>query len=321
MPPSPPLMLLWTDADAPYREAIARAGLDDGRMRFAFLPRNAQPDAAMLAEAEALFAWGAPPGLLSRMPRLRWIQALTAGVEAWLARPDLREDIVLTCARGTHRVQMPENILGALFHITKPYHAAALDQRERRWGRRVSETLAGKTLGVPGLGAIGQEVARKAAALEMRVIGTRRGGGAVPGVERVVGPERTEEVLAESDFVLLLLPVTPETESIIDARRLRAMKPTAWLLNFGRGHLIVDADLVAAVREGAIAGAVLDVFRQEPLPPEHPFWTTPGIAVLPHIGGLHPRRDDMVAALLVDKARRFRDGAPLREAVDRAAGY
>ncbi|MBX6373544.1 MAG: D-2-hydroxyacid dehydrogenase [Acetobacteraceae bacterium] len=320
--PAAPLMLLWTDNEKPYREAIARAGLDDGRMRFAFLPRSAQPDEAMLAEAEALFAMGAPPGMLAHMPRLRWIQALTAGVEAWLARPDLRPEIVLTCARGTHRVQMPENILGALFHITKPYHAAALDQRERRWSRRVSTTLAGKTLGILGLGAIGREVARKAAALEMRVIGTRRGGSdTIEGVERVFGPEGTDAVLAESDFVLLLLPVTPETENLIDARRLRTMKRTAWLINFGRGHLIVDEDLVAAVREGVIAGAVLDVFRKEPLPPEHPFWTTPGITVLPHIGGLHPERDGMVAALLAENARRFRDGEPLRETVDRAAGY
>ncbi len=322
----PPLMLLWIDEAGPYREAIARAGLADGtRMRFAFLPRREQPDPALLAEAEALFAMGAPPGMLARMPRLRWIQGLTAGVEAWLARPDLGPEVVLTCARGTHRVQMPENILGALFHITKPYHAIALDQRERRWTRRVSETLAGRTLGILGLGAIGREVARKAAALEMRVIGTRRSGGggsaAVEGAQRVVGPERTEEVLAESDFVLLLLPVTPETGNLIDARRLRAMKRSAWLLNFGRGQLVVDQDLVAAVREGVIAGAVLDVFRQEPLPPEHPFWTTEGITVLPHIGGLHPGRNAMVAALLAENARRFLDGAPLREAVDRRTGY
>ena len=316
-----PLMLLWTDEAAVYRGAIARAGLDDGRVRFAVLPRSEQPDASILAEAEAMFAWGAPPGLLSRMPRLRWIQALTAGVEAWLARPDLRGDVVLTCARGTHRVQMPENILAALFHIAKPYHAAALDQRERRWTRRVSELLAGKTLGVLGLGAIGQEVARMAAALGLRVVGTRRGGGAVPGAERVVGPERTDEVLAEADFVLLLLPVTRETENMMDARRLRAMKPSAWLLNFGRGQLIVDQDLVAAVRDRTVAGAVLDVFRQEPLPADHPFWTTEGITVLPHIGGLHPQRDEMVAGLLVENLRRFVEGAPLREAVDRRTGY
>lgn len=316
----PPLLLLWTDQAEPYRAAIAAAGLD-GRVRVEALPRKAVPSAATLAEAEAMLAWGAPPGLLPRMPRLRWIQALTAGVEGWLALPDLPEHVTLTCARGTHRSSMPENILGALFHIAKPYHAIALDQRERRWTRRVPVPLNGRTLGILGLGAIGQEVARLAGALGMRVIGTRRSGTPLPGLAEVLPPERTDEVLAQSDYVLLLLPATRETENFMDARRLGRMRRNAWLLNFGRGALIADADLVAAVREGRIAGAVLDVFREEPLPPDHPFWTTEGIMVLPHIGGLHPERDAIVAALLADNLRRFLDGAPLREVVDRAAGY
>jgi phosphoglycerate dehydrogenase-like enzyme len=255
------------------------------------------------------------------MPRLRWVQALTAGVEGWLARPDLPPGLALTCARGTHRVQMPENILAALFHVTKPYAAAVLDQHERRWTRRVSEPLAGKTLGILGLGEIGREVARKAAALELAVIGTRREPGPVPHVARVVPPAATDEVLGAADFVLLLLPVTPETRGFMNAARLRGMRPSAYLLNFGRGELVVDADLVEAVRTRVIAGAVLDVFRTEPLPADHPFWTTEGITVLPHIGGLHPRRDEQVAALFVQNVARFLDGQPLLHVVDRARGY
>jgi phosphoglycerate dehydrogenase-like enzyme len=128
-------------------------------------------------------------------------------------------------------------------------------------------------------------------------------------------------VLAQSDFLLLLLPATPETENFINAERLAKMKSTAWLLNFGRGHLIADADLIAAVQAKRIAGAVLDVFRQEPLPADHSFWGTEGIIVLPHIGGGHPTRDKIVARLFVDNLGRFLDGQPLREVVDRAAGY
>ena len=268
-----------------------------------------------------MMCWGAPPGLLDAMPRLRWLQSMTAGVEHLLGRADLRDSITLTCARGTHRVQMPENILGALFHITKPYHLAALDQRESRWTRRVSRTLAGSTLGILGLGVIGQELARKAAALEMRVIGTKRGAAPLPHVDQVFGPEGTDEVLARSDFVVLLLPSTPETDNAIDAARLARMKPSAWLINFGRGGAIVDEDLVAALKAGTVAGAVLDVFREEPLPATHPYWTTPNCVVLPHIGGLHPQRDEAVAALVAENARRFLAGEALREAVDRALGY
>ncbi len=315
-----PRVLLWTDAPGPYVEAIAQAGLA-GRVTVEALARKDTPTQAQRADATAMLAWGAPAGLLPRMPKLRWVQALTAGVETWLALPDLPPNLALTCARGTHRESMPENILGALFHLTKPYAQIVQDQKQSKWVRRVCMPLNGKTLGILGLGAIGQDVARLAVALGMRVIGTRRIAAPLPGVAEVLPPERTDEVLAQSDFVLLLLPATPATENFINTQRLSQMKPDAWLLNFGRGHLINDADLIAAVQSKRIAGAVLDVFRQEPLPVEHPFWTTEGIIVLPHIGGGHPTRDTIVARLFVDNLGRFLDGKPLKELVDRTAGY
>ncbi len=313
-------VLLWTDTPAPYAEAIAAAGLA-AQVSLETLPRGETPSVAQIAETQVLLAWGVPAGLLPKMAKLRWAQALTAGVEGWLALPDLPARLTLTCARGTHNESMPENILGALFHITKPYAAIVEDQEQSKWTRRVAVPLNGKTLGILGLGVIGQEVARLASALGMRVIGTRRGGAPLPGLAEVFPPERTDEVLAQSDFVLLLLPATPATENFIDARRLGQMKPGAWLLNFGRGHLIADADLIAAVQSKQIAGAILDVFRQEPLPAAHPFWTTPGIIVLPHIGGGHPERDRIVARLFTDNLTRFLNGQPLREIVDRSAGY
>ena len=315
-----PLVILWHDRDAPYREAISDAGLA-GEVQVIAVKGAAEPSPEHWGRCEALLAFRAKPGMLPKAERLRWIQALTAGVEGWLALPDLPKDVTLTCARGTHRVQMPENILGALFHLTKPYAAIVEDQKASRWTRRVSDTLAGKTLGILGLGAIGVEVARKTAALEMRVIGTKRAPAPIPHVERVYPPEATAEVLAASDFVLLLLPVTPETRGFMNSARLAKMKPSAHLLNFGRGELIVDADLVDAVHRKVIAGAVLDVFTVEPLPAEHPFWQTPGITVLPHIGGLHPQRDEVVAQLFVDNLKRFLGGQPLREVVDLTVGY
>jgi len=318
--PNPTRVLLWTDGPGPYVEAIARAGLSD-RVAVEALTRKDTPTQAQRADTEAMLAWGSPPGLLPNMPKLRWAQALTAGVEGWLALPDLPRDLTLTCARGTHRDSMPENILGALFHIAKPYAAIVGDQAPHRWTRRMCTPLNGATLGILGLGAVGQEVARLATALRMRVIGTKRTVTPLPGLAEVFPPERTAEVVAQSDYVLLLLPATPATENFVDARFLAQMKPTAWLINFGRGHLIADADLIAAVTEKRIAGAILDVFRQEPLPPEHPFWGTDGILVLPHIGGGLPTRDGVVAKLFVENLGRFLDGRPLQEVVDRTAGY
>ena len=313
-------VLLWTDSTAAYVDAIKAAGLAE-RVAIDTLPRKEKPSAEQIARTEALMAYTVPPGLLSSMPKLRWAQAMTAGVEGWLSLPDLPASVVLTCARGTHTESMPENIIGAIFYVAKPYAAAVENQKQRKWVHKVAQPLTGKTLGILGLGAIGELVAGIAAVLGMRVIGTRRRAQPMDHVAKVVPPDRTPEILAESDFVLLLLPATPETDNFMNAERLAMMKPGAWLLNFGRGHTIKDDDLVAAVKAKKIAGAMLDVFRQEPLPAEHPFWTTEGIIVLPHIGGPHPQRDKFVARLFVENLGRFLDGKPLREVVDRKAGY
>ena len=319
-PTSRPHVLLWTDSPTAYLDAIQAAGLAD-RVAVDTLPRKEKPSAEQLARTEAMMAGAVPAGLLPAMPRLRWAQAMSAGVDNWLALPDLPPGLTLTCARGTHTESMPENIIGALFHVAKPYAQAAENQKQSRWVHTVAQPLTGKTLGILGLGVIGQEVARIAVALGMHVIGTKRRPTRVPNVAEVLPPEATDEVLAQSDFVLLLLPATPETENFIDAKRLAKMKPSAWLLNFGRGQIVNDADLTAATKEKRIAGALLDVFRQEPLPADHPFWQAEGIVVLPHIGGPHPQRDRFVARLFVENLRRFVEGEPLKEVVDRAAGY
>ena len=316
---SRPSVLIWLDDAGDYLRAADAAGLASSA-DFVTTPLAADPPDDRLAHAEALLAWRPPARLAARAPRLRWIQSLTGGCEQFFV-PDVPSTAVLTCARGTHRVQMTEHILAALFMCAKDLGGMVLDQSQRRWRRRVNPTLSGATLGILGLGAIGAEIARVATLLGMRVIGTKREPTPLAHVARVDPPAETMRVLAESDYVLLLLPSTTETKGLIDKTALAHMKPGAFLLNFGRGDLVVDADLIAAVAERRIAGAVLDVYRTEPLPAEHAFWTTPGIAVLPHVGGLHPNRDSLVAALWVDNLRRFLAGQPLREVVDRARGY
>jgi phosphoglycerate dehydrogenase-like enzyme len=314
-----PSLLIWLDEPGDYLRAAEAAGLT-AAIELATAPSRTDPPDELLARADALLAWRPPARLAARAPRLRWIQSLTGGCEQWLGA-DTPAAAVLTCARGTHRVQMSEHILAALFLCAKDLAGIVLDQAAGRWRRRTNPTLAGATLGILGLGAIGAEVARWAAALGMRVIGTKREPAAIPGVEHVWPPAETGRVLAEADYLLLLLPSTAGTRGILDKSALARMKPTAFVLNFGRGDLVVDADLVAAVRERRIAGAVLDVFRTEPLPAEHAFWTTPGIVVLPHVGGLHPQRDSFVASLWVDNLQRFLAGRPLLQVVDRARGY
>lgn len=315
-----PAMLLWVSDPKPFKDGIEAAGLAD-RFDIAHVAPGAAASDDLLERCEVLLSFGAPPGTLAKMPRLKMIQSMSAGVDGWMARKDLRPDLPLSAARGTHLPQMPENILGALFHITKHYATIADNQKQSKWVRSQSAALAGKTLGILGLGAIGSELARKAAALDMRVIGTRRTPDPLPHVAKVRGFAGTDEILAEADFVVLLLPVTRETENMFDRPRLQKMQRTAWLINFARGALIVDDDLIRAVKAKDIAGAVLDVFRTEPLPSEHPFWQTPGITVLPHIGGGHPDRDKVVAKLFAENVRRHLAGEPLKELVTREKGY
>ena len=313
-------VLAWVDDARPYEDAIERRGIA-ARVQLHALPRAQQPEPGLLDGAEVLLAWDAPAGLLDRMPSLRWLQAQTVAAESWLARPDVRDDIVLTVARGVHRVQMPETILGALFWITKPFRHAMADQVHARWTRRMGEPLAGKTLCIVGLGTIGSELARKAQALELRVIGVSRRAVAVSHVDKVYTTAEAEQAFAQADFVVLLIPQTPENENFMNATRLAAMKPDAWLLNFARGAVVDDNALIAVLNAKAIGGAILDVFREEPLPEHNALWRTPGVLVLPHVGGLHPRRDELVAELFAANLERWLDREPLQGTVDRDRGY
>ncbi len=315
-----PLVLLWLDEADIYLKAATEAGLTQA-LDLVKVPAKERPTAEMLARAAGVLAWNLPPGIIPAMSNLRWIQTLSAGVEGWLARPDLERRVELTCARGIHFEQMPDNILAAIYFVAKPLEQARRQQERGEWKRIVPVPLAGKTLGIIGLGTIGADLAHKASVLGLRVVGVKSTPAPVPGVAEVYTLAQIDRVLAQSDFVVLLLPVTPQTENVIDARALAHMKNDAWLLNFARGALVVDADLIAATEQGTIAGAVLDVFRVEPLPSDHPFWKAKNIFVLPHVGGMHPQRDKFVAALFVENARRFAEGRPLQAVVDRVRGY
>ena len=316
-----PCVLVWHDHAPTYREVLQRSGLLD-RVEFVGVPASATPPAGAFERAEVLLAASVPPDALRDFVRLAWVQAITVGVDDWFARDDLAPETVICCARGVHRVQMPENILGAIFHATKPFATAARRQAEGRWDATlVSQPIAGSTLGIIGLGTIGGELARKAAGLEMRVLGVARTARDVAHVERVYLMDEIDAMLAKCDFVVTIVPATPETDNLIDARRFAAMKSSAWFLNFARGNVVVDADLVEAVSSRRIAGAVLDDYRTEPLPAGHPFWTTPGILMLPHMGGKHPHRNAIVAEVFAGNLRAWLERAPLPTAVDRARGY
>lgn len=280
---------------------------------------------AVLPEVE-IATGHVPPSLLARMPQLRWYQQWGAGADWLLRHPELAaRDFIVTNASGIHAIQISEHILALMLAFARRLPQALRGQARGEWARQPRESLfelAGKTLVLIGLGAIGGRTARLAAALEMRVIGVRRNAGEPPpGVERVVGPDRLLEVLPLADFVVLTIPLTAETRHMIGERELRAMKRSAYIFNIGRGGTIDEPSLIRGLREGWIAGAGLDVFEHEPLPADSPLWQMDNVIITAHYAGATPHYNERALAIFLDNLRRYVAGEPLQNVVDKSLGY
>jgi phosphoglycerate dehydrogenase-like enzyme len=277
--------------------------------------------------------------LLARTPRLAWVHSATAGVERVLTPASRQRGLVITNARGVFSQPIAEYVLMMILAISRRLPQLLELQRERTWQPLEGAELADVTVGVVGLGSIGRAVARLATAFGCRVIATRRrseigsasGSEVEPdaqtaptealGLDRILGPDGLPELLAESDFVVLATPLTPATENLIDGPALEAMKPGAWLINVARGRLVDEHALVRALREGQIGGAVLDTFRDEPLPATSPFYGLDNVIVTPHTSWSSGRVLDRSVELFCANLRRYAVGEPLANVVDPTAGY
>lgn len=237
---------------------------------------------------------------------LRWIQSVSAGTDQFPVDALRSHGVVLTSATGIHEVQVSEHALGLLLAMTRGIAVAVANQQASTWSRTEVAELSGMTLGVLGLGVIGEGLARRALALGMRVIGTKRDPSGYSGVaERVLGPDGTLEVCRQADAVVITLPGTEETRGLVGADELEALRD-GWLVNVGRGSVIDTGAFIAAMQEGILAGAALDVFEEEPLPPESPLWDLPNVIVSPHLAGLSPRYGERLAALFARNLEAFR---------------
>jgi phosphoglycerate dehydrogenase-like enzyme len=267
-----------------------------------------------------------PHDLLPRARRLRWLQEWGAGVDWLMRHPEAAElDFTLTNASGVHAIPISEQILGYLLAFARQLAPAIRAQERRAWKaprRDQLFELAGKTMLLVGVGAIGARTAAIAAALGMRVLGIRRNPAAdVPGVEAIYGSDRLHDLLPQADCVVLTVPLSRETQGMIGERELRAMKPSGYLINIGRGGAIQEQALIRALREGWLAGAALDVFEQEPLPEASALWEMDNVIITAHYAGLTPAYDQRALAIFLDNLQRYRSGEPLRNVVDKAAGY
>ncbi len=296
-------------------------------------------------DAEILFCWAPGESAIARAGRLRWIHAPAAGVGAFITPSVLRRGILLTNSRGVHAVPIAEHTLGMLVALARHFRPAIADQittgldRERWWvGSGRPQELHGRTLGLFGYGAIGREIARRALAFGMRVIAVRRHPESAsawdldllraiglpeeePRLDLVMGPEGLPRMLAEADAVVIAAALTPETEGLFDAAAFQRMKRGAWLVNVARGKIVRERDLIAALREGRLGAAALDVFETEPLPRESELYTLENVILTPHVSGNSTEFWPRAMALFRENLRRDLAGIPLLNRVDLTRGY
>jgi phosphoglycerate dehydrogenase-like enzyme len=274
--------------------------------------------------------------ILVRAPRLSWVHSATSGVERALTPAALERGVVVTNARGVFSQPIAEYVLMMILAISRRLPQLLELQRERTWQPLEGAELRDVTVGIVGLGSIGRAVAALATAFGCRVVAVRRRSEGSPErsasedgepspdaivLDRVGGPETLPELLAESDFIVLAAPLTPETEEMINAEALALVKPGAWLINVARGRLIDERALLRALQDGELGGAVLDTFRDEPLSPASPFYDQANVIVTPHTAWSSGRVLDRSVELFCDNLRRFAVGEPLLNVVDPSAGY
>ena len=262
--------------------------------------------------------------LLARAPRLAWVHSATSGVERALTPAARARGIVVTNARGVFSAPIAEYVLMMILAVSRRLPQLLELQRERTWQPLEGVEMRDLTVGVVGLGSIGRAVAELVSAFGGRVVAMRRradGSASEPAVAELLGPDGLPQLLAASDFVVLAAPLTPETEGMIDAAALSAMRPDAWLINVARGRLVDERALLAALRDGRIGGAVLDTFAEEPLAASSPFYDLPNVIVTPHTSWSSARVLDRSVELFCENLRRFAAGQPLQNVVDPTAGY
>jgi phosphoglycerate dehydrogenase-like enzyme len=287
---------------------------------------DAAQAARVAPRAEAAFGT-MPPAVLRTATQLRWLQAPQAAPPAGYYPPELiGHPAVVTNFREIYNDHIGAHIMAFVLAFARGLHHYVPLQLRREWKPAPSDTgvvhLPEATALIVGVGGIGSEAARLAEAFGMRVIGIdARRREAPPGVSKLDGPDALDGLLPEADFVILTVPHTPETEGFMHRGRFRRMKRTAFFINIGRGMTTRLDDLVAALRAGEIAGAALDVFEQEPLPADHPLWSTPNVLITPHTAGHGPYLDDRRCEILLDNCRRFLAGQPLRNVVDKSRWF
>lgn len=282
-----------------------------------------------LSDAEVYLGMGVPAEVLRAGPGLRWVHTGTTGVGSALTPELLAREVVLTNSAGVHGPPVADTALAMILHFARGIDIAVRAQARGRWEKGPFDAaepllreIPGSVVGLIGFGGIGREVAKRVLALGCRVLALkRRPSEAPPGVEVHTDSAGLRTILAESHYLVLCAPETPETRGLLDGRAIASLRPDAVVVNVGRGALVDEGALVAALAKGSLRGAGLDVFVREPLPADHPLWRLDNVLITPHVSSYTDRFWEREAALMVDNLRRWTRGEPLRNVVDKTAGY
>lgn len=281
---------------------------------------NPEDASRLISECDILFGWKVPQGLLRGAKRLRWIQSMGAGVDDLVSRDDIPSDVAITRIVGQFGEPIAEYVFSRLLYVFKDLGKSLEAQRKHVWAPVIEGTLAGKVIGIAGLGSIGCDVAALAKAFKMTVLGLSRSRvGGCTAVDEYYSPADWGKFASKVDILVLTLPLTEETHHVINGEVFKRMKTNSWIVNVGRGQLIDETALAETLRLGEIGGAILDVFESEPLPPTHPFWSHENVIVTPHLSG--PSRVESVTEFFVENLARFKSGDELLGLVNLKIGY
>ena len=279
---------------------------------------------ALLTEVDVIYGLIPPKNLLARAPRLKWIQMMSAGVDRLRDTEIWQSRLMITGVSGIHATPIGEFVFELMLMFAKGAPRCFQMKQKREWQRFLPTVLRGKTVGIIGLGHIGREVARLSKAFGMRVIATRRSAtkiGRARYVDRLMPSKQLPSLLAQSDFIVICVPHTPETYRLIGEKELGITKPTAYLINIARGGIIDEEALIRALDEKRIAGAGLDVTAREPLPAESRLWDMDNVILSPHVAGGMEYYVARATELFCENLRRYITGKKLRNIIDRKRGY
>lgn len=277
--------------------------------------------AAGLPEAQVLFAPLPPREGWARATELELVQLAGAGASHFLPSPDLPARVQVAGLRGLYADEAAEHAILMMLALARDLPSLLEAQRERRWAQRPVGKLAGRTLVVLGTGAIGARVAIRAKSLAMNTVGVCRRGRAVEGFDAIAGPDSLREVLARAEHLVVTLPLTPVTRHLVGASEIACLPRGAFVVHLSRGGVVDEGALRDALERGTLGGAALDVFEDEPLPEDSPWWRAPRTIVTPHLAGLAERYLEGAIEVLLENVERLERGEPLARVIDRDAGY